>query len=116
MDTRIVTINPEHIDTKVIEEAGRILKRGGLVAFPTETVYGLGGDALNAESSGKIYAAGLDVVTGEPLSEKTPIFDCENASVTAHIAWAPAEARYRTVRIAVDNLKNWLAGKPTSVI
>ena len=57
MDTRIVTINPEHIDTKVIEEAGRILKRGGLVAFPTETVYGLGGDALNAESSGKIYAA-----------------------------------------------------------
>ena len=57
MDTRIVTINPENIDTKVIEEAGRILKRGGLVAFPTETVYGLGGDALNAESSGKIYAA-----------------------------------------------------------
>ena len=34
MDTRIVTINPEHIDTRVIEEAGRILKRGGLVAFP----------------------------------------------------------------------------------
>ena len=71
---------------------------------------------VSALKSGKIYAAGLDVVTGEPLSEKTPIFDCENASVTAHIAWAPAEARYRTVRIAVDNLKNWLAGKPTSVI
>ena len=71
---------------------------------------------VSALKSGKIYAAGLDVVTGEPLSEKTPIFDCENAYVTAHIAWAPAEARYRTVRIAVDNLKNWLAGKPTSVI
>ena len=69
-----------------------------------------------ALKSGKIYAAGLDVVTGEPLSEKTPIFDCANASVTAHIAWAPAEARYRTVRSAVNNLKNWLAGKPTSVI
>ena len=37
--------------------AGRILKGGGLVAFPTETVYGLGGDALNGEASGKIYAA-----------------------------------------------------------
>lgn len=66
--------------------------------------------------SGKIYAAGLDVVEGEPLCAKTEIFDCDNAEITAHIAWAPAEARYRTVRIAVDNLKNWLAGRPTSVI
>lgn len=40
-----------------VTAAGRILKDGGLVAFPTETVYGLGGDALNAEASGKIYAA-----------------------------------------------------------
>ncbi len=39
------------------EEAAKILRRGGLVAFPTETVYGLGGDALNPESSRKIYAA-----------------------------------------------------------
>lgn len=38
-------------------EAGDIIKKGGLVAFPTETVYGLGGDALNPESSKKIYAA-----------------------------------------------------------
>jgi L-threonylcarbamoyladenylate synthase len=40
-----------------IKEAGDILKSGGLVAFPTETVYGLGGDALNPESAKKIYAA-----------------------------------------------------------
>lgn len=40
-----------------MERAGEILRRGGLVAFPTETVYGLGGDALNPESSRKIYAA-----------------------------------------------------------
>lgn len=44
-------------DMKKIEEAGRILKDGGLVAFPTETVYGLGADALNPEASKKIYAA-----------------------------------------------------------
>ena len=44
-------------DRKKIEEAGRILKDGGLVAFPTETVYGLGADALNPEASKKIYAA-----------------------------------------------------------
>ena len=40
-----------------LAEAGRIIREGGLVAFPTETVYGLGGDAMNPESSKKIYAA-----------------------------------------------------------
>lgn len=40
-----------------LRRAGEILKAGGLVAFPTETVYGLGGDALNPDSSRKIYAA-----------------------------------------------------------
>lgn len=44
-------------DIRKIEEAGQILKNGGLVAFPTETVYGLGADALNPEASKKIYAA-----------------------------------------------------------
>ena len=42
--------------------------------------------------------------------------DCPNAIITPHMAWAPAEARYRTVRIASDNLKNWIEGHPTSVI
>ena len=47
----------EGIDEGAIERAGEILKSGGLVAFPTETVYGLGGNALDPEASGKIYAA-----------------------------------------------------------
>ena len=47
----------EHIDGALIREAGEIIRSGGLVAFPTETVYGLGGDALNPLSSRKIYAA-----------------------------------------------------------
>ena len=71
---------------------------------------------VEALKNGKVYAAGLDVVDGEPLHEKTPIFDLDNATVTAHIAWAPEEARYRTVRIATENLRNWIAGVPTSVI
>lgn len=60
METTIAVIgvkeNPECIEAK-LSMAGEIIKRGGLVAFPTETVYGLGGDALNPESSRKIYAA-----------------------------------------------------------
>lgn len=57
MQTKIVTIDEKNIDTSVIKEAGEVIKRGGLVAFPTETVYGLGGDAFNPDSSKKIYAA-----------------------------------------------------------
>lgn len=47
----------DKMDQKVIEEAGSILKRGGLVAFPTEMVYGLGGNALDEQAAEKIYAA-----------------------------------------------------------
>lgn len=57
MDTKIIAIDENNIDTELLKEAGEIIKAGGLVAFPTETVYGLGGDALNPMSSKKIYAA-----------------------------------------------------------
>ena len=57
MNTCILKLDPQNIDAAAIERAGCILKAGGLVAFPTETVYGLGGDALNPAASGKIYAA-----------------------------------------------------------
>lgn len=56
MDTKVITCMEED-DKACLAEAGRILRSGGLVAFPTETVYGLGGDALNPASSKKIYAA-----------------------------------------------------------
>ena len=57
MDTKIVRLGEGNSDEAALREAGEILKSGGLVAFPTETVYGLGGDALNPDSSKKIYAA-----------------------------------------------------------
>ena len=57
MESRIFRIDPDNIDDELIAEAGRVIKEGGLVAFPTETVYGLGGDAFNRDSSRKIYAA-----------------------------------------------------------
>ena len=57
MQTKVVKIDAEQIDTDKMEEAARIIADGGLVAFPTETVYGLGADALHSEASKKIYAA-----------------------------------------------------------
>lgn len=56
METKVIMCM-ETDDMDCLAEAGEILKKGGLVAFPTETVYGLGGDALNPSSSKKIYAA-----------------------------------------------------------
>ena len=59
MKTEIVRINPDRVEEheKEISRAAHIIREGGLVAFPTETVYGLGGDALNPCSSKKIYEA-----------------------------------------------------------
>ena len=57
METIIRKIDKNNLDPEVIEEAGNILKNGGLVAFPTETVYGLGADALKEEAAKKTYAA-----------------------------------------------------------
>lgn len=57
MKTIIRKIDRACIDREILSKAGEILRRGGLVAFPTETVYGLGADALQEEASAKIYAA-----------------------------------------------------------
>lgn len=57
METAVIRIDKDTPDPGAIARAGEILRAGGLVAFPTETVYGLGGDALNPEASRKIYEA-----------------------------------------------------------
>ena len=57
MDTIVRKMSEDNIDIDLIEEASRVLMNGGLVAIPTETVYGLAGDALSAQASGKIYNA-----------------------------------------------------------
>lgn len=57
MKAEIAVMTAENIDRKAIAKGGEILKNGGLVAFPTETVYGLGGNALDPKASMKIYAA-----------------------------------------------------------
>lgn len=57
MNTKVVKIDKENIDDQLLMEAAQIIRDGGLVAFPTETVYGLGANALNEEAAKKIYAA-----------------------------------------------------------
>ncbi len=90
MQTTIVAIGDgdtaESIDEK-LSVAGDIIRRGGLVAFPTETVYGLGGDALCPASSGKIYAA-----KGRPSDNPLIIHIAEMAALEHIVCEIPLKA------------------------
>ncbi len=57
METKILKINKENPEPEILHMAAQIIKKGGLVAFPTETVYGLGGNALDPDASARIYTA-----------------------------------------------------------
>lgn len=70
-------------------------------------------DALNC---GKVYAAGLDVVSTEPIRPDNPLLEAKNCLITPHIAWAPKESRQRLMDIAVENLRSFQAGKPVNVV
>ena len=88
MNTILLAVDREHPDESVIRQAGEILKNGGLVAFPTETVYGLGGDGLNAESSEKIYAA-----KGRPSDNPLIIHIADMESLSRIVKEIPEKAR-----------------------
>ena len=55
MRTEVIKIDPENIDQEKIEQAAGIIRKGGIVAFPTETVYGLGADFLNKQAVDRIF-------------------------------------------------------------
>ncbi|QSX05053.1 threonylcarbamoyl-AMP synthase [Sedimentibacter sp. zth1] len=57
LKTKVVKVDPDNIDLNVLQEAAEIINNGGLVVFPTETVYGLGADALNEDACAKVFEA-----------------------------------------------------------
>jgi glycerate dehydrogenase len=66
--------------------------------------------------SGKVYAAGLDVVSLEPIQLDNPLLNAKNCFITPHIAWATKESRARLMRIAAENLRAFLSGNPVNVV
>ena len=73
-------------------------------------------DLADALNSGKVYAAGLDVVSTEPIQGTNPLLKAKNCLITPHISWAPKESRQRLMDVAVDNLAQFVAGNPINVV
>lgn len=81
--------------------------RGGLIAEQ---------DLADALNSGKVYAAGLDVVSTEPIHGDNPLLKAKNCIITPHMSWGTKESRKRLMDIAVDNLKSFVEGNPVNVV
>lgn len=73
-------------------------------------------DLADALNSGKVFAAGLDVVSREPIREENPLLTAKNCIITPHIAWAAKESRARLLDIGAENLEAYAAGMPVNVV
>lgn len=73
-------------------------------------------DLADALSSGKVYAAGLDVVSTEPIRGENPLLKAPNCLITPHISWAAQASRQRIMDITTENVRAFIEGNPVNIV
>lgn len=73
-------------------------------------------DLADALNSGKVYAAGLDVISKEPIEDNNPLLHAKNCIITPHIAWASKAARQRILDATILNIKSYIEGNPINLV
>jgi len=105
-------------DTRELVNAKTLgmMKRGAVVINTGRGPLVNENDVAEALRSGQLAAYGADVMCQEPPREDNPLFAEPNAFITPHVAWATIDARRRLMKIAADNIKAFVEGKPVNVV
>ena len=109
----------EGYQTEVLGNCGSEVAQLGLKYVHNDTCYPallVIGQFLDALNSGKLAAAGLDVVYTEPIRPDNPLLTAKNCIITPHISWAPKESRQRIMDATAENIRAFLAGTPQNVV
>lgn len=102
---------------KMINEATIAKMKDGVILINTSRGQLVDEAALRAAlDSGKVRAAGLDVVSSEPILPDNPLLGAKNCILTPHMAWSATEARQRLMDVCVENVKAYMAGQPINVV
>ena len=102
---------------KMINEATIAKMKDGVILINTSRGQLVDEAALRAAlDSGKVRAAGLDVVSAEPILPDNPLLGARNCILTPHMAWSATEARQRLMDVCVENVKAYMAGQPINVV
>ena len=102
-------------NAKMIDKAAIAKMKDGVILLNTARGGLINeGDLREALLSGKVYAAAADVAAVEPIPADCPLLGLDNMIFTPHIAWACYETRQRLMDIAVDNVRQFLAGTPVN--
>ena len=105
-------------DTKYMVNADtiKLMKDGVIIINNSRGQLVVEQDLADALNSGKVYAAGLDVVSTEPIKGNNPLLKAKNCLITPHISWAAQASRQRIMDTTVDNIRAFIEGNPVNVV
>ncbi len=116
-DVIIITLPLNNSTNRIIGNKEFALMKQGVIVINTGRGAVIDENALiEALKSGKIFTAGLDVLSQEPMDKNNPLFTFPNVTITPHIAFNTESSRVNRSKMATDNIIAFLVGKPQNVV